>query len=69
MSTHKMIPRSTAKRIAKVLQLKTEAPARVVIRDRAGKKLFYVDLPGVSITVAVPSSAEIKLKSRKGDPK
>ena len=52
------------KKPTKVLQLKTAAPARVVIRDKAGKKLFYVDLPGVAITVAVAIDAEIKIKSR-----
>ena len=44
---------------AKVLRLKTEAAAHIVIRNGAGKKLFDIDLPGVSITVTVPSDAEI----------
>ncbi len=46
---------------AKVVQLKTEAAAHIVIRNGAGKKLFDMDLPGVSITIAVPAEAEIKI--------
>jgi hypothetical protein len=46
---------------AKVLQVKTEAAAHVTIRNGAGKKLFDMDLPGVSITVAVSADAEIKV--------
>jgi hypothetical protein len=46
---------------AKVLQLKTEAIAHVVIRNRAGKKLFDIYLPGVSVTLAVPSDAQIRI--------
>jgi hypothetical protein len=44
---------------AKVLQVKTEAVAHIVIRNGAGKKLFDLDLSGVSITVTVPPDAEI----------
>jgi hypothetical protein len=45
----------------KVVQLKTEATAHVVIRNRAGKKLFEIYVAGISITVAVPAEAEIKV--------
>jgi hypothetical protein len=46
----------------KVMQLKTEATAHVVVRNRAGKKLLDIYLPGVSISLAVPSDAEIKVE-------
>jgi len=45
--------------LTKVLRIKTEAPAHVIIRDVAGTKLFDMDVPGVSIVVAVPSDAKI----------
>jgi hypothetical protein len=45
-------------KMAKVLRVKTEAAAHIVLRNGAGKKLFDLDLPGVSITVTVPSDAE-----------
>jgi hypothetical protein len=50
----------------KVVQLKTSAMAHLVIRNGAGKKLFDLDLPGVSITVTVPSDAEIQIQ---GEPR
>ncbi len=45
----------------RVVQVKTDAAAHVVIRSRAGKKLFDIYLPGVSITIAIPADAEIKV--------
>jgi hypothetical protein len=47
---------------AKVLRVKTEATAHVVIRNRAGKKLLDIYLPGVSISVAVSADAEIRVE-------
>jgi hypothetical protein len=46
---------------AKVLRVKTEASAHVVIRNGKGKKLFEINLPGVSITVAVSADANIQV--------
>ena len=48
----------------KVLRVKTEAMAHVVIRNKAGKKLFDIYLPGVSVTLAVPSDAEIRIDAQ-----
>ena len=45
----------------KVVQIKTKAPAHVVVRNSAGRKLFDMWLPGVSIGVAVSKEAEIKV--------
>jgi hypothetical protein len=45
----------------RVMQLKTSATAHVVIRNGAGKKLFDIDLSGVSITVAVSADANIQV--------
>ena len=47
---------------AKVLRVKTEAAAHIVIRNGAGKKLFDIDLSGVSITVTVPPDGEIRVE-------
>jgi hypothetical protein len=47
---------------AKVLRVKTEAAAHIVIRNGSGKKLFELDLSGVSITVTVPSDSEIRVE-------
>jgi hypothetical protein len=47
---------------AKVLRVKTEAAAQIVIRNGTGKKLFDIELPGVSLTVTVPSDAEISVE-------
>jgi hypothetical protein len=46
---------------AKVLQVKTDATTQVVIRNKAGKKLFDICAPGVSITLAVPVNAGIQI--------
>lgn len=47
---------------AKVLRVITNAVAQIVIRNGAGKKLFDIDLPGVSITVTVPLDVEIRVE-------
>jgi hypothetical protein len=47
---------------AKVLRVKTEAAAHIVLRNEAGKKLFDIELPAVSLTVTVPSDAEIRVE-------
>jgi hypothetical protein len=47
---------------AKVLRVKTNAVAQIVIRNGAGKKLLDIDLSGVSITVSVAAEAEIKVE-------
>jgi len=49
---------------AKVLRLKTDANSHIVVRNRVGKKLFEIDLPGVSVTFAVPQDAEIQVDAR-----
>ena len=49
----------------KVAHIQTKAAAQVVIRNRAGKKLFEIDVAGVSITVAVSPDAEIKIEPDK----
>ena len=46
----------------KVVQLKTKASAHVVIRNGAGRKLFDMDIPGVTVTITVPLDAEIKVE-------
>jgi len=52
---------------AKVLRLKTEAAAHIVVRNGAGKKLFDIDLSGVSITVAVSADANIQVDGVKNE--
>jgi len=47
---------------AKVLRVKTETAAHIVIRSGTGKKLFDIELSGVSITVTVPPDEEIKVE-------
>jgi hypothetical protein len=51
-------------KIAKVLRVKTKAAAHVVIRNESGNKLFDIYLPGVSVTLAVPPDAEIRVDAR-----
>ena len=50
----------------KVVQLQTKAATQVVIRDRAGRKLFDLELPGISIAVAVSKDEEIAIEPQKG---
>lgn len=45
---------------AKVLRVKTDAAAHIVVRDGSGRKLFEVDLPGVTVVLSVSSDAVIK---------
>jgi hypothetical protein len=47
---------------AKVLQVKTEAAAYIVIRNGAGRKLFEVDLPGVTVVLSVSSDTAINIE-------
>ena len=47
---------------AKVLQVKTEAAAHIVIRNGAGRKLFEVDLPDVTVVLSVSSDAVINIE-------
>ena len=44
----------------KALQIETVAKTHILIRDRAGRKLFEVDASGCSVAIAVPSDAEIQ---------
>jgi hypothetical protein len=46
---------------AKVLWVKTEAAAHVVIRDGTGRKLFEIDLLGVTVVLSVSSDAVINI--------
>ena len=46
----------------KVMQLKTELDAHIVIRTAKGRKIFDMWISGVSITVAAPVVAEIKVE-------
>jgi hypothetical protein len=47
---------------AKVLRVKTEAAAHVVVRDGTGRKLFEVDLLGVTVVLSVSSDAVINIE-------
>jgi hypothetical protein len=46
----------------RVVQLKTKAAAHVVVRDGAGRKLFEVDLPGVTVVLSVALDAVIDIE-------
>jgi hypothetical protein len=46
----------------KVVQIQTKAAAQIVIRNGAGKKLFDMDVHGVTISLAVSADAEIKVE-------
>jgi len=46
----------------KVLQIQTSSDTHLVVRNAAGRKLFEVDLPGVTIVITVPADAEIKVE-------
>lgn len=47
---------------AKVLRVQTEAAAHIVIRNGTGRKLFEVDLPGVTVVLSVSSDAVINVE-------
>ncbi|MGA7791398.1 MAG: hypothetical protein WCA19_00075 [Candidatus Acidiferrales bacterium] len=50
---------------AKVLQVKTvDAATHVVIRNAAGRKLFDMTMPGLTLVVTVSADAEIKVDPR-----
>jgi hypothetical protein len=46
----------------RVVQVQTKAIAHIVVRDGAGRKLFEVDLPGVTVVLSVPSNAVIDIE-------
>jgi hypothetical protein len=48
----------------KVLQVKTSAQTKLVVRSSTGQKLFDIDLLGVTVSFAVPHDAEIKVEPR-----
>jgi hypothetical protein len=45
----------------KVLRVRTAAEAHIVVRNAKGRKLFDLYVSGISITVAVPMGAGIKI--------
>jgi uncharacterized linocin/CFP29 family protein len=45
----------------RVVQIQTKASADIVVRNAMGRKLFDMNIPGVSVTVAVPLDAEIEV--------
>jgi hypothetical protein len=49
---------------SKVTHIMTKESTRIVIRNRAGKKLFEMVLPGACITVRVPSAAAIEVEPK-----
>jgi hypothetical protein len=53
----------------KVLRVKTDAISQIVIRNGAGKKLFDIDIPGVSITITVPPNEEIEVEPKSNGPR
>ena len=65
MDVYPVIERATkAGRMSKfkAMRVKTKTAAHVTIRNRAGRKLFDLDVLGVSITVAVPPDTEIQIE-------
>ena len=46
----------------KVVQLKTKASAQIVVRNAKGRKLFDMDIHGVTVTITTPLNAEIKIE-------
>jgi hypothetical protein len=46
----------------KVVQVQTKAAAHVVVRDGSGRKLFEVDLPGVTVVLSVTPDAVINIE-------
>ncbi len=57
------------KTVMKVLRVKTNATSQIVIRNGAGKKLFDIDLAGVSITISVAPDEEIEVEPRSNGPR
>lgn len=43
----------------KAVQVKTEATVDIVIRNGGGRKLFDMNVPGVTVTITAPLNAEI----------
>ena len=52
--------------IFRVVQIQTKASADIVVRNGKGRKLFEMNLPGVSVAVTVPTDAEIKIEPDEG---
>jgi hypothetical protein len=53
---------SVSMKFAKGLRIKTEATAHAVIRDGTGRKLFEIDLPGVTVVLSVSPDAVISIE-------
>jgi hypothetical protein len=52
----------------RVVQIQTRASADIVVRNAKGRKLFEINLPGVSVTVTIPTDGEIKIEpDRRGE--
>jgi hypothetical protein len=47
---------------ARVLRVKTEAAAHIVIRNGSGRKLFDVELAGVTVVLSVASDGVINIE-------
>jgi hypothetical protein len=45
----------------RVVQIQTKASANIVVRNAKGRKLFDMDIHGVTITITTPLNAEIKI--------
>jgi hypothetical protein len=50
----------------RVVQIQTKASADILVRNAMGRKLFDMNIPGVSVTVAVPPDAKIKIEPDEG---
>ncbi len=46
----------------RVVQIQTKASADIVVRNAKGRKLFDMDLLGVTVTITTPQNAEIKIE-------
>lgn len=50
----------------RVVLIKTTRSTHVVVRNAKGRKLFDMDIPGVTLTLSVPLDAEITIEPDKG---
>jgi hypothetical protein len=46
----------------RVVQIQTTASANIVVRNAKGRKLFDMDIPGVTIVLSVPLNATIEIE-------
>ena len=46
----------------RVVQIQTTASAHLVVRNANGRKLFDIDIHGVTVTITTPLNAEIRIK-------